>query len=407
MRQTQRPTQAVILAGGRGTRLSPITDNLPKPMVMFHDKPFLEYLVEMVREQGFTKILMLLGYLPDKIMDHFGNGENWGVSIQYSVSSVDDETGRRLRIARPSLDPTFLLMYCDNYWPMPFDSMWQQYGQTHTQAQVTVYRNADQYSRSNLLVDKNSRVLTYDPSRSAPGLSGVDIGFLILENLVVDLMPDENLSFEHTVYPQLVAEGQLGAYVTDHRYYSVGSHERLPETDKFLHRCPTVFLDRDGVLNERMPRAEYVRTWDEWQWLPGAKEALGLLKSNGYRVIVITNQAGIARGDMTESGLSQIHGRLKSETIEAGGEIGAIYYCPHGWDEGCQCRKPRPGMLFQGQKDFCLDLSRTYFFGDDERDAEAAVAAGCPCALISEETSLLDLTRQLISRTLRPIVSTD
>ena len=111
MRQTQRPTQAVILAGGRGTRLSPITDNLPKTMVMFHDKPFLEYLVEMVREQGFTKILMLLGYLPDKIMDHFGNGENWGVSIQYSVASVDDETGRRLRIARPSLDPTFLLMY--------------------------------------------------------------------------------------------------------------------------------------------------------------------------------------------------------------------------------------------------------------------------------------------------------
>lgn len=404
--QTQRPTQAVILAGGRGTRLSPITDALPKPMVKFHDRPFLEYLVEMVREQGFTKILMLLGYLPDKIMDHFGDGGSWRVSIQYSVSSVDNETGRRLKLAGPMLDPSFLLMYCDNYWPMSFDSMWKQYVRAHTPAQVTVYRNADHYTRDNLQVDEDGRVVAYDPSRQAPGLSGVDIGFMILNDAVVDLMTDENLSFEHTVYPQLVAQRQLGAYVTDHRYYSVGSHDRLAETARFLERRPTVFLDRDGVLNKRMPRAKYVRSWDEWQWLPGAKEALRLLKEAGYQVMVITNQPGIAFGDMTESGLAQIHGRLKSEALEAGGEISAIYYCPHGWNEGCECRKPQPGMLFQAQRDFCLDLSRTYVLGDDKRDAEAAEAAGCPWALVTEGASLLDLTQQLLNRSLHPTVAT-
>lgn len=373
-------------------------------MVEFHSKPFLEYLVELVREQGFSKILMLLGYLPNKISDYFGDGGNWGVSIQYSVSPVENETGSRLKIAREMLDSSFLLMYCDNYWPMPFDDMWQQFVESDVMAQVTVYGNSDQYTLDNLKIGENGRVLFYDPSRQASGLSGVDIGFLILKDAVVDMIPEGNVSFERSVYPQLVTQRQLGAFVTSHRYYSVGSHDRLPTTNHFLERHPSILLDRDGVLNEKMPRATYVRSWDDWQWLPGAKQALGLLKSAGYQVIIITNQAGIAFGDITEAGLDQLHRRLKSETLDAGGEISAIYYCPHGWDDGCECRKPRPGMLLQAQKDFDLDLSRTYFIGDDERDAAAASAAGCPSALLSQETSLLDLTIQLLNGNLNPVV---
>src|SRR5256886_6611329 len=116
----QRPTQAVILAGGRGTRLRPITDTRPKPMVEFHGKPFLEYIVEMLRDQGFERILMLLGYLPEVIQDHFEDGARWGVEIAYSVTGADDLTAHRLNVAADHLDPCFLLLYCDNYWPMRF-----------------------------------------------------------------------------------------------------------------------------------------------------------------------------------------------------------------------------------------------------------------------------------------------
>ena len=82
----ERPTQAVILAGGRGTRMRPLTDTRPKPMVEFHGRPFLEYMIEMLREQGFERVLLLLGYLPEVIQEHFGDGSGFGVEIDYSVS---------------------------------------------------------------------------------------------------------------------------------------------------------------------------------------------------------------------------------------------------------------------------------------------------------------------------------
>jgi histidinol-phosphate phosphatase family protein len=114
-------------------------------------------------------------------------------------------------------------------------------------------------------------------------------------------------------------------------------------------------------------------------------------------VIIVSNQAGIARGAMTEADLAAINDRLMMETLGLGGRIDAIYYCPHGWDDGCDCRKPKPGMLFRAQHDFDLDLSRTLFVGDDERDAEAADAAGSPSILVSREHSLLDVAHDVVS----------
>src|SRR5467141_2839220 len=97
----QRPTQAVILAGGRGTRLRPLTDTRPKAMIEFHGKPFLEYIIEMLRDQGFTKVLLLLGYLPEAFTDHFGDGARFGIQISYSITQPDDLTVHRVRIAGP------------------------------------------------------------------------------------------------------------------------------------------------------------------------------------------------------------------------------------------------------------------------------------------------------------------
>ena len=395
--QQPRPTQVVILAGGRGERLRPLTDTRPKPMIEFHGKPFLQYLIEMVRESGFTRCLLLLGYMPEAIQEFFGDGRRFGIEIEYAVSAPEYDTGRRLELAESRIDPVFLLMYCDNYWPMRFEEMWTQFTASGAPALVTVYRNRDRYTRDNLRVDDDGAVALYDRSRTAQNLSGVDIGFLILKRSVLDLLSDRNESFEAVVYPKLAAQRQLQAYQTDHRYYSVGSLERLPATDEFLARRPTVILDRDGVLNRKAPKAQYVDTWKDWKWLDGAREALRLFKEAGYRTIVVSNQAGIARGNMTLKDLEDIHERMKQEAREAGGSIDAIYYCPHGWDEGCECRKPKPGMLFQAQRDFSLDLSRVFYVGDDERDEQAARAAGCRWAAVSDSMPLITVARQLLS----------
>src|SRR6476660_72562 len=136
----QRPTQAVILAGGRGTRLGPLTDARPKPMIEIHGKPFLEYLVEMLREQGFERVLLLLGYLPEVVKEHFGDGRKWGIQIEYSVTAVENDTGRRVKLAAQQIDECFLLTYCDNYWPMQIDRMWERFIQANVPAMITIYR---------------------------------------------------------------------------------------------------------------------------------------------------------------------------------------------------------------------------------------------------------------------------
>lgn len=388
------PTQAVILAGGRGTRLRPLTDTLPKPMVRFHGRPFLEYLLDLLRGQGIERVLLLLGYKAEAVRDYFGDGRRLGLAIDYSVSPVEDETGQRLRLAKPKLDPTFLLLYCDNYWPMPLAKMWAQFSAAAASAMVTVYANRDHFTRNNVRVGDDGRVLSYDKTRTRADLNGVEIGFALLARTVLEHLPAGNVSFEGTVYPTLIERGLLHAFVTEHRYYSVGSHGRLPLTEAFLAPQKAVILDRDGVLNKKPPRASYVRTWEEFEWLPGAIEGLRALKQAGYKTILATNQAGVARGAMSEGDLRHLHERMQAVLRDAGAGLDAIYYCPHGWDEGCFCRKPRPGLLFQAQREHHLDLTKTVFIGDDERDLEAGAAAGCPTFLVSLGRSLPECISQ-------------
>lgn len=392
-----RPTQAVIVAGGRGERLRPLTDDRPKPMIEFHGRPFLDYLVEQLREQGFERVTMLVGYLGEQIIEHFGDGAGFGVTIEYSHIPAENLTARRVQEAASLLEDVFLLMYCDNYWPMRFDQMWQRYLDSGRAVQVTVYSNRDGLTRSNVAV-RDGLVTEFDSTRSKPGLEGVDIGYAIVRrDAVLDLLPEEQQAFEQAVYPPLVRSGQLGAYVSDHRYYSVGSLDRLSTTERFLSRKPAVIIDRDGTLNVRPPRATYVTRPEELVWLPGAQEALRLLAAADYTVVVVSNQAGVARGALTASDLESVHARLLADAAAGGGKVDAIYVCPHDWDEGCECRKPRPGMLLQAQRDYHLDLTRTFFFGDDERDGQAAASAGSPFAFVSEETPLLDRVRDLIA----------
>jgi len=389
-------SQAVILAGGRGTRLRPLTDTLPKPMIQFHGKPFLEHLINNLREQGITKILLLLGYLPEVIKNYFGNGERFGIHIDYSITDENNDTGRRIKLAESLIDGNFLLMYCDNYWPLDLERLMAFHNNNRTAATVTVYTNKDGITRNNMYVDENGYVVKYDKSRTDKNLNGVEIGFFILEKKVLDLMPDDNFSFEKVALPQLIEKRQLSGYLTDHRYYSIGSLERISKTEKFLQPKKVIFLDRDGVINKKAPKAEYVKSWAEFEFLPEAIEAMSLLAQNNYKIFIISNQAGIARGAMTEQDLKEIHGNMEKELEKHNVKIEKIYYCPHGWDDGCECRKPKPGMLFQAAREYGLDLSKSTFIGDDERDLQAGDAAGCRTLLVDAEVSLLRVVQEKI-----------
>ena len=386
-RQPMRPRQAVILAGGRGARMRPFTDSAPKHMYPFHGRPFAHWPVERLAGQGFERILFLLGHLPDATRAYFGDGRAMGVEIGYAATPAGWESGPRVQAALDRLEPEFLLCYCDNIWPLRMVGAWQAWQRSQTAVQVTVYENSEAYTRSNVRVE-DGRVKQYDAARSAPGLGGVEIGYALVSREVVERMSGDNIGFAAAVYPKLAASGELGALVTQHRYYSVGSPERLEDTAQFLAQKPAVLVDRDGVLNQRAAPGEYIGNWSEWRWLPGALEGLVRFHRAGYRVAVITNQAGLALGSVTAAALDDIHSRMQADVAAAGGKIDAIYVCPHHWEAGCLCRKPRPGMLLAAQRDLHLDLTRTWFLGDDERDVQAAEAAGCLYAQVSGSTSL-------------------
>ncbi len=373
---------------------------MPKAMVPFSGRPFIEHVIEMLRDEGFDHVLLLLGYLPDAFIDHFGDGSGLGIRVTYDVTDPDDLTSQRVlhAAARGLLDETFLLLYCDNYWPMRWDDMWRQYLTSGKPVQITVYANDDGYTRDSVVMAPGNTVAVFDRTRATPGLKGVEISYAIVRrDVLLAHVPVEPAPVEDA-YAELARRGELGAYWTNHRYYSVGGHDRLPLTQEFFRRRPTVILDRDGVLNERPPRAEYVRSPDAFVWLPGALEALRLLHVAGHRTIVVSNQAGVNRGVMTEGDVARVHARMQADAERAGGRIDAVYHCPHDWDEGCECRKPRPGMLFAAQRDFSLDLTRTPMIGDDERDGEAARAAGCPFLVVDDHRSLLDHVTRLVEQ---------
>ncbi|MBD3313259.1 HAD-IIIA family hydrolase, partial [Candidatus Woesearchaeota archaeon] len=202
--------------------------------------------------------------------------------------------------------------------------------------------------------------------------------------------------FQETII-KLVGEGQLAGYLTDHRYCGLSNNERLPLVKEFLRPKRVIFIDRDGVINVKASKADYVKTWKEFRFLPGALDAMKLLADKGYEMYIISNQAGIARGKMTHDSLAEVHKHMLGEMKKKGIKIKQIYYCPHGWDDDCECRKPKPGMFYQAAREHQIDLSKTGFVGDDERDGIAAEAADIPFYMVDEENSFLDVVKRIVN----------
>jgi len=163
-----------------------------------------------------------------------------------------------------------------------------------------------------------------------------------------------------------------------------------------------VFIDRDGTINRDVP---YCSRPEDFELLPGAAEAIRLLNEHGFKVVVVTNQSGIARGYFTEEMLARIHDKMRRELARHGARVDAIYHCPHHPDDNCDCRKPKPKMVLQAAKDLDIDLSQSYVIGDDQKDIELARQAGCRAGIrIGGEAgpgkqtaaSFLDAARQIL-----------
>ena len=153
-----------------------------------------------------------------------------------------------------------------------------------------------------------------------------------------------------------------------------------------------VFLDRDGVINEYLP-GDYVRSPDQLRFIPGSLAEIARLTCAGYRIVVISNQQGIGKGLFTLEDLDVVTAAVRAAVEQAGGRINAFYYCPHLQEDGCECRKPKPGLLLRAAEEMSIDLGETYMVGDFVTDVLAGQAAGCKTILIATETPSEEIVR--------------
>jgi len=383
--------QAIVFCGGMGTRLRPLTNSTPKPMVDVGGRPFLEHLLDQLANQGIDRFVLATGYLGDQIHDHFGSGSPWGWEVEYSVGPPEWKTGRRFREAVDLLDDRFLLLYSDNFAPFDLESLVRCHLAGGRPLTVTLKEK----SGGNVGYSSDTNIVAYDPTRGTPGLDYVEIGYAIVErDAVLDILGtirgQPNISFSKVLGAAAEA-GLLGGFPTEGAYYSISDPERLEMTAEYLAPKQILLLDRDGTINRKKAPGEYVETWEDFDFILETVRALRELSAEGFEFIVITNQAGIALGVLDEVEVGRIHENMKRELYEMGVEVLDVYVCPDHWDSGSSMRKPKPGMFHLASDQHCFRLDRVLYVGDDVRDCQAAAAAGCGMVYLAEEAPVAQL----------------
>ena len=226
----------------------------------------------------------------------------------------------------------------------------------------------------NIEIDELGIVRRYDNQRGTD-LPFVEIGYMVVERDKVCLIFLSRIAVFLKSCVRWQFQQQIGAWIQHDAYHSISDPERWKRAERYLQPKKIVLLDRDGVINEKAAKGEYVNCWEEFHWIERTRDSLRQLSKMGFRFIVISNQAGIARRMTSLEEVKRIHRKMVETLAAEGIEILQVYVCPHHWEDNCDCRKPKPGMLFQASKDHLFRLDHTVFVGDDPRDLEAAEQA--------------------------------
>jgi NDP-sugar pyrophosphorylase family protein len=235
--------QAVILAGGLGTRLGPLTRKIPKPMVPVAGAPYLEHQLRLLARQSFRDVLLLTGYLGEQIESYFGNGSRLGLRLLYSRESQPQGTGGALRDAHLRLAESFLLLYGDSLLPIEYAAAGRRLKDSAALGLIVAYRDpsGETAVRPNVALDRSGLVTRYDKTAVAdPDLEYVEAGVSCFRREVLDLLPAAGpASFEQCVFPRLIERRQLAALPTPQRFYDIGTPERLRVIEEYL-RLPSL-----------------------------------------------------------------------------------------------------------------------------------------------------------------------
>lgn len=243
MVKIRKINQALILAGGEGTRLQPVTEKIPKPMVEINFRPFLEYQLELLAKNEITDIILAVGYLWEKIKDHFGelfkSSIGTELDLHYSVEPGFLGTGGAIKNAEKFIGEYFFVVNGDTYLPINYQDLGQSMLEKSTIGAVTVYKNNDKIVEDNIKVNSEGYIVEYIKNQPKPDMTGVDAGAAVfrkelLEYLPTELPKNQKISLEVDIYPKLIIQRQLLGYETEERFYDMGTFDRIKTITEVL-----------------------------------------------------------------------------------------------------------------------------------------------------------------------------
>ena len=415
--------KVVIMAGGKGTRISSVASDIPKPMIKVENKPILEHEIECLREQGFRDIIITVSHLGHVIIDYFGDGnkispatgKSFGVHIEYFFEKKPLGNAGALFKIKDKLTEDFLLLNADAMFDIDFNRFVEFHRKHEGVVTLFTHPNSHPYDSGVIIADKNNTVqqwLTKEDVRPKYYKNRVNAGLHVVSPVLLNQeINTSKIDLDRQLLKPLAGTGKMFCYDSPEYVKDMGTPERYiavcedykkgyVKGKNLRNRQKAIFLDRDGTINKYVG---FLRNIDEFEVIEGVANAIKKINELGYLVIVVTNQPVIARGEVTRNELENIHNKMETILGKEGAYLDAIYYCPHHPDKGyegeisslkieCECRKPNPGMLVKAANDFNIDLNKSWMIGDSENDIKAGKAAGCKAGLIGKEKLGQDIT---------------
>ena len=377
----------IILAGGLGTRLSHVVSDTQKTMAPVNGRPFLYYIAEYLIERGVKKIVFAVSYHSEQIREYFSDSYK-GVSVLYSEEKEPLGTGGAIKQALGlcSTENVFILNG-DTFFDTELSLLEKRHAALDAELTLSV-REVGCRDRSGVVIfDKNGRITAFN-EKKAIDRGYINGGVYLVKRSIKDKLPEGKFSFETDIMEKSVLS--MAAVPFDGYFIDIGvpSDFFRAQTEiplKFgITEFRAAFIDRDGVI---CIEKHHLYKKEDFEFIDGVPEALAALREKGYLVIVVTNQAGVAKGLYTEDDVNALHaymiGLLKDRAV-----IDGIYYCPYHPDaviekykKASPERKPAPGMITRAVRDFAekginIDIKKSVIIGDTERDIETGINAG-------------------------------
>jgi len=409
--------QAIILAGGKGTRIADVASDIPKPMIPVLGKPIIEHQVRSLVHYGVRDIIMITGYLSQVVEDYFGDGSQFGANIRYFIETVPLGTAGGIKMIEESLDEHFFVLYGDIMMDVDYVRMMDFHRVKNSQCTLAIHPNNHPYDSDLVEIDKDGLVIAFHAKPHSPNFEYhnlVNAALYIFSRRVVDyLVRETKADFGKDIFPKIVHTIRMFGYITPEYMKDIGTPNRLKKVEcEFAEGLPArlrldanrkaIFLDRDGVLNREV---KLLCSRDQLEVLPGVPEAVSMINRSDYLAVVVTNQPVVARNLCSLAEIDAIHKRLETRLGEKGAWLDAIEFCPHHPDGGfpeenkefkivCNCRKPKTGMIEKMAQRFNIHMEQSWIIGDSERDIECGRRSGLHTVGVRTGDGCRDVTQQ-------------